>query len=124
MNDALSPIEKVAKMLVDHLINPKGCTHHTPVDGEMITGMHEFIYDRRELLEKIQQFMDPDFAHSDRLPVKARLPGDPGHEVKDEFKKLSGNQLGHMNPDEWNECHKTVGQIFTGGNERDRKSVV
>jgi hypothetical protein len=106
-------------MLVDHLINPKGCTHHTPVDGEMITGMHEFIYDRRELLEKIPQFADPDFAQPERLPVSARLPADQGDEIQDEWKKLSRNPLWHMTPDEWDGCYETVGQMFTGGDDSD-----
>jgi len=67
---SLFPTEKVAKMLVDHLINFNGCMHHTPVISELIMGMRDFINDRRELLEKIPQFMDQDFAQPDRLPVR------------------------------------------------------
>ena len=106
-------------MLVDHFINFKGCTHHTPVNGELVTGMQDFINDRQNMLEKIPQFTDPDFAQPDRLPVNVRLPDDPGHEVEDEWKKLNGNALWHMTADEWEECHELVGQILTGGDDSD-----
>jgi hypothetical protein len=59
-------------MLVDHLIKFKGCTHYQLV-VDMTTGMRQFIHDRRELLETIPQFADPDFALPERLPVEARL---------------------------------------------------
>src|SRR5579859_765877 len=81
--------------------------------------MGDFIDDRRKLLETIPQFVDPDFAQPDRLPVRARLPCDPGHEVEDEWKKLSGNVLSHMTADEWDECQERVHQIFTGGDDSD-----
>jgi hypothetical protein len=112
-------LEKVAKMLVDHFIKFKGCTHHTPVVGEFITGMQEFNNDRQQLLDKIPQFLDPDFAQPDRLPVSARLRDDPGSELDDEWKKLSSNPLSHMTANEWNDCHEIVGQIFTGGDDSD-----
>ena len=108
-------MEKVAKKLADHLIDFKGCTHHMPVIGELITGMGDFIDDRRRLWETIPWFVDPDFVQPDRLPVRARLPCDPGHEVEDEWKKLSSNALWHMTADEWDECHERVRQIFTSG---------
>lgn len=80
--------------------------------------MREFIHDRQELLQTIPQFADPDFAQPERLPVDARLPGDPD-ELEEEWKKSSSRPLGHMTPDEWDQCHETVGQIFTGGDDSD-----
>jgi hypothetical protein len=106
-------------MLVDHLTKFKGCTDHRPVMGETVTGMQEFIHDRQELLQTIPQFSDPDFAQPERLPVDARLPGDPDHEMKDEWRKWSYTPLSHMTSDEWNQCYETVGQIFTGGDDSD-----
>jgi hypothetical protein len=105
-------------MLVDHLIKFKGCTHHQPV-ADMTTGMQEFIHDRRELLQTIPQFADPDFALPERLPVEARLPDEPGDELEEEWKKSSCHSLEHMTPNEWNQCHETVGRIFTGGDDSD-----
>ena len=66
--------------------------------------MREFIHDRQELLETIPQFADPDFAQPERLPVDARLPGDPD-ELEEEWKKSSSRPLGHMTPGEWDQCH-------------------
>jgi hypothetical protein len=105
-------------MLVDHLIKFKGCTHHQPV-ADTTTGMREFNRDRWELLETIPQFADPDFALPERLPVEARLPGDPGDELEEEWKNSSCRPLEHMTPNEWNRCHETVGRIFTGGDDSD-----
>jgi len=82
-------------------------------------GMREFIDNRQELLETIPQFIDPDFVQPERLPINARLPGDPGHEVEEEWMKSGRDPLYHMTLDEWNECHETVGRIFTGGNDSD-----
>jgi len=39
--------------------------------------------------------------------------------VEDEWKKLSGDRLRHMMADEWDKCHETMGQIFTGGDDSD-----
>jgi hypothetical protein len=104
-------------MLVDHLTKFKGCTHHQPV-AETTTGMREFIHDRRELLETIPQFADPDFAQPERLPVEARLPGQ-SDELEEEWRKSNCRSLEHMTADEWNRCHETVGRIFTGDDDSD-----
>jgi hypothetical protein len=79
------------------------------------TGMEEFAQDRMRLLEGIPEFKDPDFAQAERLPVEARVREDEDSEVEDEWRKLSGDGLGHMTANEWKRCHKTVGDIFTGG---------
>jgi hypothetical protein len=81
--------------------------------------MRDFIDDRQELLRKIPQFAEPDFAQPERLPHKARLPYDPEDEVEDEWKKLSGNSFGHMTSNEWNDCHEVIGRMFTGGDDSD-----
>jgi hypothetical protein len=119
MEDGLSAEESVAKMVVDHLIEFQGCKRHTAVFGDNITGMQEFVDDRRKLLDKIPQFADPDFAQIDRLPVQARLPDDDGDEVKDEWRKFCEDPLCHMTPAEWKECHQTISHIFTGGDSSE-----
>ena len=58
----LLPEERVAKMLVDQWIGFKGCKRHTPIIGDHIMGMKEFVNDRDKLLQKIPEFADPDFA--------------------------------------------------------------
>jgi hypothetical protein len=109
--------QKVAKLLVDDFIKFKGCVRHVAPMGT--SGMRDFIDDRQELLRKISQFAEPDFAQPERLLVKARLPYDPEDEVEDEWKKLSGNSFGHMTSNEWNDCHEVIGRIFTGGDDSD-----
>jgi hypothetical protein len=81
--------------------------------------MRDFIDDRQELLRTIPQFAEPDFTQPERLPVKTRLPYDPEDEVKDEWKKLSGNSFGHMTSNEWNDCHEVISRMFTGGDDSD-----
>src|SRR5271156_1829764 len=111
-------------MLVDHFIESKGCKRHMAVTGDEITGMQEFVDDRHKLLQQIPQFTDPDFAQANRLPVRARLPDDPGDEVEDEWIKFSQDPLWHMTPTEWKECHQTVGRIFTGGDDSEDEDGV
>jgi hypothetical protein len=118
-DESLSPEEYVAKMLVDHWINFKGCEHHTAVIGDDITGMKEFIKDRNELLQTMPQFPGPDFAQPNRLPTEARLPDDPDSEVEDEWKKCSQDPLTHMEREEWRECHDKIGRMFTGGDDSE-----
>jgi hypothetical protein len=80
--------EHVAEMLVDHLIDFKGCRCHTRVMGEA-TGMKEFVEDRIGLLEGIPEFADPDFAQVERLPAEARLTDDENDEVEDDWRRFS-----------------------------------
>jgi len=118
-DETLSTEEKVAKMLVDHWIDFKGCKHHAAVKGDDITGMEEFIKDRQELLQQIPEFADPDFAQMDRLPMEARLLPDRNPEVEDEWEKYSESPLMHMESGEWKECQDTIGLMFTGGDESE-----
>src|SRR5437667_7954818 len=124
MEEGLSAQEKVAKMLVDHLIEFKGCKGHRAVIGDDIMGMQEFVDYRRKLLDEIPEFGVPDFAQINRLPVQARLPSDDKDEIEDEWRKFSENPLWHMTPAEWKECHETVGRIFTGGDSSDDEDGV
>jgi hypothetical protein len=118
-DQALSSEERVAKMLVDHWIDFKGCKRHTPIIGDNITGMKEFVSDRQKLLQKVPEFADPDFAQIDRLPEEARLSGDRDEDIEDEWRKLSDNPLWHMTADEWKESHEIIGRVFTGGDDSD-----
>ena len=122
--EELLPEERVAKMLVDHLIEFKGCRRHTAVIGDEITGMQEFVDKRRELLQQIPQFADADFAQPERLPSEARLPGNPKDEVEDEWRKFSQDPLGHMASAEWKGCHRNIGHIFTGGDSSEDEDGV
>jgi hypothetical protein len=120
VNDqALSSEERVAKMLVDHWIDFKGCKRHTPIIGGNITGMKEFVDVRQKLLQKVPEFADPDFAQVERLPEEARLLGDRDEDIEDEWRKLSNNSLCHMTTDDWKECHEIIGRVFTGGDDSD-----
>ena len=122
-DQALTPHERVAKMLVDYFINFKGCKRHVPMIGDNITGMQEFVEDRHELLQQIPDFADPSFAQIDRLPIKAQLPEDDD-EVQDEWRKFSQDTLWHMTSKEWNECHQTIQHVFTGGDDSDNEGGV
>ena len=107
-------------MLVAHLIDFKGCRRHTRVMDEA-TGMKEFMEDRMRLLRQVPAFEDPDFAQAERLPIEARVIEDQDEEVEDEWRKFSQDQLGHMTMNEWRECYKTIGDIFTGGDDSDEE---
>ena len=111
-------------MVVDHLIEFKGCRRHTRVMGDGMTGMEEFVKNRLRLRQRIAEFGDPDFAQVERLPVEARRMEDQDDDVEDEWRKFSQDQLGHMTANEWKRCHKTVGYIFTGGDESDKEDGV
>jgi hypothetical protein len=106
-------------MLVDQWIDFKGCKRHTPIIGDHIMGMKEFVSERDKLLQRIPDFGDPDFAQTNRLPTDARLSGDEGEEIEDQWRKLSGKPLWHMTSDQWKECHEIVGRILTGGDDSD-----
>ena len=118
-DEGLSPHERVAKMLVDHLIDFKGCARHIAVIGDDITGMYEFIHNRDRLLQEIPEFADPDFARAERLPAEARLIVEEDGEVEDEWRKFSQDPLWHMSAKEWKKCHETVGHLFTGGDDSE-----
>ena len=66
-DEGLSAHERVAKMVVDHLIDFKGCRQHTWVMGDGITGMEEFVKNRRRLRQRIPGFEDPDFAQVEQI---------------------------------------------------------
>lgn len=118
-DQGLSAEEKVAKMLIDHWIDFKGCKRHKPIVGNNIMGMKEFASERHKLLQRIPEFADPDFAQIDRLPEEARLSGDRDEEIVDEWRKLSENPLQHMTTYEWKECHEMIGRVLTGGDDSD-----
>ena len=111
-------------MLVDHLIDFKGCKRHRPVMGDDITGMEEFVHDRWKLLNGTPQYSDPDFAQPERLPIEARLPAEKDEDVMDEWRRFSQDPLSHMTPTEWKDCHKTFRQAFTGGDDSDDEDGV
>src|SRR5579859_6026512 len=110
-------------MVADHLIEFKGCRRHTRVMGDGISGMEEFVKNRKRLRRRIPEFGDPDFAQVERLPVNARPIEDQDNDVEDEWRKFSHDPLEHMTANEWKQCHKTVGHIFTGGNESDEEDA-
>ena len=114
----LSAHERVAKILVDHFINFKGCRRHTQVVDKG-TGLKEFIKERSRLLQRIPEFQDPDFAQIERLPAEARLGEADNDEIEDEWRKFSQHPLYHMSSKEWKKCYETVGRIFTGGDDSD-----
>lgn len=118
-DESLSPTEKVVKMLVDHFMNFKGCKRHRPIISEKTIGMQDFVNDRYELLQKIPEFEDPEFAKGDHLPADARLMGEPDDMSETEWKQWSDKPFGHMTMDQWKNCCETVGLIFTGGDESD-----
>ena len=59
-------------MVADHLIEFKGCRRHTRVMGDGISGMEEFVKNRKRLRRRIPEFGDPDFAQVERLPLDQR----------------------------------------------------
>ena len=75
--------------------------------------MQDFIDRRNNLLQKIYEFRDPDFAQPALLPVNARLNGDP-KEVQDQWEELSTKPLTGMTEDEWNGAYRTIRQVFIG----------
>ena len=105
-------------MLVDHMINFKGCKH-VQVIGKEINGMKEFVNDHFELLQKIPEFANPDFTQINRLPAKARLLDIADVDVLDEWTQFSQDPLWHMTMNECKKCHQTIGHVFTGGDESD-----
>src|SRR5579859_4437463 len=111
-------------MLVDHLIDFKGCRRHTRVMGDGMTGMEEFVEDCRRLRQRIPEFTDPDFAQVERLPADARPREDQDDDIEDKWRKFSQDPLGHMTANEWKRCHKTIGNILTGGDESDMEDGV
>ena len=92
-NEPGSVPEKVAKMLVDPLINFKGCKQHVQVIGKEINGMKEFVDDHFELLQQILEFANPDFTQINRLPAKAQLPDVADVDILDEWRQFSQNLL-------------------------------
>ena len=107
-------------MLVDHLIRFQRCDCHSRVTDESALSMSEFIKQRKKLLASISQFNCPDFALLERLPVNARLPDDDDSEgLEDEGERLASTPLLHMSNGKWNECYKTVQEVFTGRNDSD-----
>src|SRR5947207_5875332 len=111
-------------MLVDHLIDFKGCSHHPQVIGEHVTGLKEFIDNRIALLEQIPEFADPDFAQSHRLPESAQALDDSDDAVEDEWRKFDREPLSHMTIDEWKNCHDIISEIFTGEDNGDDEDMV
>ena len=110
----LSPTEKVAKLLVEHWIRFKGCENHTPVQNDTAgLSMQEFIERRNDLLQRIYEFNDPDFAQPGLLPINARLGGDPKN-VQDQWEELCRKPLNGMTEEEWNSAYPTIQQVFTG----------
>src|SRR5579859_2107170 len=49
---------------------------------------------------------------------------DPDDDVEDEWRKFSQDPFEHMTVNEWKWCHKTVGYMFTGGDESDEEDGV
>ena len=92
-----------------------GCEKHASArnDGAGLS-MKEFIDRRNDFLQKINDFNDPDFAQPQSLPVNARLPGDPKDDVQDDWEKVCRKPLMGMTEEQWNGCHQTIEQVFTG----------
>ena len=104
----------MAKLLVEHWVRFKGCEQHAPVPNNMAgLSMKEFIHQRDNLLQKIYEFNDPDFAQPSLLPVKARLSGDP-KDVQDQWDELCRRPLKGMSKEEWNGAYRTIERVFTG----------
>ena len=117
-DDGLAPQERVAKMLVDHLIKFNGCEcdeHIHQYDEETNMTMSQFIAEREQIFEPVPELVEPDFAQNHRLPEEVRL-----YPVvcKDEWMKHLKDRLNHMTPEQWNEHHwDKVEELFTGGSE-------
>ena len=110
----LSPTEKVAKLLVEQWLHFKGCDEHASVQNDAAgLSMQEFIDRRNDLLQKICEFSDPDFAQPSLLPINARLKGDP-KDVEDQWEVLSRKPLTAMTEEQWSGAYPTIQQVFIG----------
>ena len=99
---------------MEQWIHFKGCEEHASVRNDAAyLSMQEFIDRRNDLLQKIYEFRDPDFAQPALLPVNARLNGDP-KDVQDQWEELSTKPLTGMTEEEWDSAYHTIQQVFTG----------
>jgi len=99
---------------MEQWIRFKGCDEHASVQNDTVgLSMQEFIDRRNDLLQKICEFSDPDFAQPSLLPVNARLSGDC-KEMQDQWEELCRKPLKGMTEEEWNGAYPTIQQVFTG----------
>ena len=98
----MSPGEKVAKMLVNHFLNFKGCNLEDYVQNYDLTdlSMSEFVDERIKIFNEIPEITEPDFAQEYRLPKNSRIFSESN--FKDEWEKHLKDSLNHMTDEKWN----------------------
>jgi len=106
-------------MLVDHLIDFKGCDHNEHVQEYCATdmSMSQFIAEREEIIfSNAPYLLEPDFALEERLPKEARIYIDePTYEANDIWVKHRSDPLSHMTKQEWDRQCENIERVFTGG---------
>ena len=122
MLDEGTPQEIVARFFVDHLIQFKGCDHHPRVSENSGMGMKQFIEKRRAIIDSIPEFIEPDFAEDERLPLNLRdLTDDEYEDAEDEWELKRKRPLAHMDRRSWKEKYQDIRKLFTGGEDDDSK---
>jgi len=115
-NQDMTPLERVARMLVDHLTEFKGCNpaeHVKEYDSNDLS-MSEFIEKRFQIFNRVPELFEPDFAMTNRLPKEAREhPSD----VEDQWRKHLGDPIGHMSVQKWDQNWQHFQDLFTGDHD-------
>ena len=123
----------VSKMLVDHLLDFKGCSakdhdeiQYRQIDNRM--SISQFVARRQFIINELGEDGLPDFAQNDRLPHKARVQRCYETEsqiqtddVKDEWRKHCRRPLSHVTATKWDEHWDFFEAIFT--EEPDRSNL-
>jgi len=118
-NQDITPLERVARMLVDHLTEFKGCNpedHIKEYDSDDLN-MLEFNKKRFQIFERVQEIFEPDFALPARLPNKTR--GRTSH--AEEWRNHSSDPLGHMSVEKWDQNWRHFQNLFTGDHDGLKK---
>jgi hypothetical protein len=123
--DDVNPVEAVAKMIVDHLIDFKGCERHDRSQEYGINdvgplGLKDFIRQRDRIWSSSPSFIPPDFADATFLPSGARLESEDS-DLEDSWEtgNVGDTPLFRTSPNDWKECHENVGLLLTGGTDSD-----
>ena len=126
-SDDVDPVEAVAKMMVDHLVDFKGCRRHDHSRERSVgdvgpLGLKDFIRQRDRIWSSSPSFIPPDFADATLLPSEARLEyEDSESELEDGWETGNAGDvpLFRTSPSDWKECHTNVGLLLTGGADSD-----
>lgn len=110
-------VEIVAKTLVDHWLEFKGCDsqqHEIEHDDQVDMSMSQFIESRNDICEKFPEIGLPDFAEANRLPKEARDISDNEDHYEDEWEKHLKDPLNHVSEQKWRKSWRYVQALFTG----------